>query len=134
MSALTVTDTLSVPEALAVVRDILAQTDGDAVVLAHVERHAFPYVWKPARADGYPACHGERYSSRGPVGRFGLGALTNRDGKPTPYWWELCDAAYDEPISDPYDRTRGFGFTEAEVIEALDAALTALGWHCVGAP
>lgn len=36
MSPLTVTDTLSVPEALAVVRDILAQTDGDAVVLALV--------------------------------------------------------------------------------------------------
>lgn len=124
MSPLTVTDTLSVPEALAVVRDILAQTDGDAVVAQLLDPHA-SVVLRVVGPLGEPAS-GTRYSL------FGIVGFVTGQGADRPWIWGTTPEAH--RWTGRKMREIGTEPTRAAADAALCQALTALGWHCVGAP
>lgn len=116
MSARTVTETLSVDEALGFVRDVLAQTDGAAVVLA------LRFVGPLSRG-------GWRCSLTNMVGTVGYHASLDA------WVWQLRRDAYEgRPVPEVADLPMGDEPTREAADRKLCEALTALGWRCMEAP
>lgn len=115
MSPLTVTDTLSVPEALAVVRDILAQTDGEAVLLALTERT----VWPLTRLN-------QRFCVNGC-----LALLRESAGA---WYWEVYASPTGHSFFLDEDWERGRASSREEADAAVTEVLRRRGFHCMGAP